>query len=278
MDFVDRLVNLALEEDLGSAGDVTTDALVSMDAVGKAEFLVKEPLVLAGVDAVRRTFRAVDPGLEVTFEVSEGTKVDPLRVVGTVRGRMRGILSGERTALNFLQRLSGIATNSSRAAKALEGTGCRVLDTRKTTPGWRMLEKAAVRAGGATNHRFGLFDGILIKDNHIAAVGSISEAVRRARSRAHHLLKVEVEVIDLAGVEEALAAGAEVLLLDNMDTATMRKAVETIAGRARVEASGGVTLERLPEIAAAGVDFVSMGALTHSARAMDISLEISSEP
>lgn len=278
LDFVDRLVNLALEEDLGSAGDVTTDALVSRDAVGKAEFLVKEPLILAGLDAVRRTFRAVDPGLEVTFEVSEGMKVEPLRVVGTVRGRMRGILSGERTALNFLQRLSGIATNSSRAAKALEGTGCRVLDTRKTTPGWRMLEKAAVRAGGATNHRFGLFDGILIKDNHIAAVGSISEAVRRARSRAHHLLKVEVEVIDLAGVEEALAAGAEVLLLDNMDTATMRKAVEIVAGRARVEASGGVTLERLPEIAAAGVDFVSMGALTHSARAMDISLEISSEP
>jgi nicotinate-nucleotide pyrophosphorylase (carboxylating) len=277
LDFVDRLIELALEEDLGSAGDVTTDALVSPDSTGRAEFLVKEPLVLAGLDAVRRTFRAVDPRLEVAFSVSEGTKVEPRAVVGTVRGPMRGILSGERTALNFLQRLSGIATNASRAARALEGTRCRILDTRKTTPGWRTLEKAAVRAGGATNHRFGLFDGVLIKDNHIAAVGSISEAVKRARLRAHHLLKVEVEVVDLPGVEEAISAGAEILLLDNMDTPTMRRAVEIVAGRALTEASGGITLERLPEIAAAGVDFVSMGALTHSARAMDISLEVSGD-
>jgi nicotinate-nucleotide pyrophosphorylase (carboxylating) len=179
--------------------------------------------------------------------------------LGKVTGPLRSILTAERTALNFLQRLSGIATASSRAAKALEGTRCRVLDTRKTTPGWRTLEKAAVRAGGATNHRFGLYDGILIKDNHLAAVGSIREAVRRARAAAHHLMKVEVEVVDLAGVAEAVAAGA---------------AVEIVDGRALTEASGGITLERLREVADAGVDFVSMGALTHSARAMDISLEV----
>jgi nicotinate-nucleotide pyrophosphorylase (carboxylating) len=274
VDFIDRLIALALEEDLGSAGDVTTDALVPADATGSAEFLVKEPLVLAGLDVARRAFAAVDPRLGVSFEVEEGSRVEPQRRIGTVRGPLRGILVGERTALNFLQRLSGIATNASRASELLQGTRCRILDTRKTTPGWRTLEKAAVRAGGAVNHRFGLFDGVLIKDNHIAAVGSISEAVRRARARAHHLLKIEVEVEDLQGVEEAVAAGAEVLLLDNMDTPTMRKAVELVAGRALTEASGGITAERLPEIAKAGVDFVSMGALTHSARAMDISLEI----
>jgi nicotinate-nucleotide pyrophosphorylase (carboxylating) len=274
MDAIDRLIELALEEDLGSAGDVTSDALVPADASGRAEVLVKEPLVVAGQDVFGRVFRAVDPRIDVVFEAREGERIDARRVIGTVRGPLRGILAGERTALNFLQRLSGIATNAARASDLLRGTGCRVLDTRKTTPGWRALEKAAVRAGGATNHRFGLFDGVLIKDNHIAAVGSVGEAVRRARAQTHHLLKIEVEVVDLKGVEEAIAAGADVVLLDNMDSATMKKAVEIIARRARTEASGGVRLERLAEIAATGVDFVSMGALTHSARAMDISLEI----
>ncbi|HCF58235.1 MAG TPA: carboxylating nicotinate-nucleotide diphosphorylase [Myxococcales bacterium] len=274
MHFIDRLIALALEEDFGSAGDVTSDALVPAEASGSGEFIAKEPLVLAGLEVVRRTFGAVDPRLEVFFDHEEGARVAPRRRVGTVRGPLRGILGGERTALNFLQRLSGVATNAARAVEALQGSQLRILDTRKTTPGWRTLEKMAVRAGGAKNHRFGLFDGILIKDNHIAAVGSISEAIRRARAQAHHLLKIECEVVDLPGLEEALAAGADAVLLDNMDTPTMKKAVELVAGRALTEASGGITLARLPEIAEAGVDFVSMGALTHSARAMDISLEI----
>jgi nicotinate-nucleotide pyrophosphorylase (carboxylating) len=276
--FIDRLIALALEEDLGSAGDVTSDALIPAEATGFAEFIAKEPLVLAGLEAVRRTFAAVDSRLEVSFDYQEGARVEPRRRIGTVRGPLRGILGGERIALNFLQRLSGVATNAARAVEALEGTKCGILDTRKTTPGWRTLEKMAVRAGGGKNHRFGLFDGILIKDNHIAAVGSITEAIRRARAHAHHLLKIECEVVDLPGLEEAIAAGADAVLLDNMDTPTMKNAVELVAGRALTEASGGITLARLPEIAAAGVDFVSMGALTHSARAMDISLEILPAP
>lgn len=274
IDQVDRLIALALEEDLGSAGDVTSQALVPADQQGRAGFLAKEPLVLAGTDVVRRVFQAVDPSIIVAFSAADGATVRDRQVFGTVTGPLRAILVGERTALNFLQRLSGVATNTARTVKALEGIGLRVLDTRKTTPGWRVIEKAAVRSGGGTNHRFGLFDGVLIKDNHIAAVGSIAEAVRRARAAAHHLMKVEVEVVDLRGVDEAVAAGADVLLLDNMDTPTMKKAVEKIGGRAKTEASGGIRLERLPEIAAVGVDFVSMGALTHSSRGVDISLEV----
>ncbi|HEY3445638.1 MAG TPA: carboxylating nicotinate-nucleotide diphosphorylase [Myxococcales bacterium] len=274
IDQVDRLIALALEEDLGSAGDVTSQALVPANQQGRAEFLAKEPMVLAGTDVVRRVFSAVDPSIVVAFSSADGSSVRDRQVFGTVTGPLRAILIGERTALNFLQRLSGVATNTARAVKAMEGTKLKVLDTRKTTPGWRVLEKAAVRAGGGTNHRFGLFDGVLIKDNHLAAVGSIGEAVRRARAAVHHLMRVEVEVVDLKGVDEALAAGADVLLLDNMDTPTMKKAVEKIAGRAKTEASGGIKLERLGEIAGAGVDFVSMGALTHSSRGVDISLEV----
>lgn len=274
MDFVDRLVALALEEDLGSAGDVTAAALIPEDLPGAGEFLVKEPLVLAGVDAVRRTFAAVDPRIELAFSLREGEWAQANQAIGSVRGPVRGILAAERTALNFLQRLCGIATGAARAAEALRGTSCRVLDTRKTVPGWRILDKAAVRVGGGVNHRFGLFDGVLIKDNHIAAVGSIAEAVRRARAAAHHLMKIEVEVVDLAGVDEALAAGADVILLDNMSVSAMRAAVARIGGRAKTEASGGMTVARLAEVAQTGVDFVSMGALTHSARAMDISLEV----
>ncbi len=271
---VDRLISLALEEDFGAAGDVTSQALLPASKQGRAVFLAKESLVLAGAEVVRRVVAAVDPSLELHLEAADGQRIEARRTFGTLRGSLRSILGAERTALNFLQRLSGVATATSRAVAAVAGTRLTLLDTRKTTPGWRALEKAAVRAGGGTNHRFGLFDGVLIKDNHIAAVGSITEAVRRARSGTHHLLKVEVEVVDLPGVDEALAAGADVIMLDNMDTPSMARAVERIAGRARTEASGGITLERLPEIAKAGVDFVSMGALTHSARSVDISLEV----
>lgn len=274
MDAIDRLIALALEEDLAGAGDVTTSALVPASAQGRAEFLAKEPMVVAGTNVAERAMRAFDPALRVRFSVEDGLGAERGQIIGTVDGPLRSILTAERTALNLLQRLSGVATAASRAARAVAGTACQVLDTRKTTPGWRALEKAAVRAGGAANHRFGLYDGVLIKDNHIAAVGSIAEAVRRARAGAHHLMRIEVEVVDLAGVDEALAAGAEVILLDNMELGTIRAAVERIAGRAKTEVSGGVTLERLRDIAAAGVDYVSMGALTHSARGMDISLEV----
>ncbi len=259
---------------MASAGDVTTRALIPGDAVGVAEVLVKEPMVIAGLGVARRVFHTVDGELLFEERAKDGERCDAGRVVGRVRGALRSILTGERTVLNFLQRLSGVATATSEAVRSLEGTGCRVLDTRKTTPGWRALEKEAVRAGGGFNHRYGLYDGVLIKDNHIEAVGSIAEAIRRARAGAHHLIKVEVEVEDLAGVEEALAAGADVLMLDNMDLPTMREAVTRIGGRAITEASGGLTREKLREVALTGVDYLSMGALTHSARSMDISLNV----
>lgn len=274
MDCIDRLIELALDEDLGSAGDVTTQATVGADATGRARFLAKEPLVLAGLAVARRVFEKLDARCRVTFEVEEGAEVAAGQLFGTVEGPYRALLTGERTALNFIQRLSGIATATRQAATLLSGTRCRLIDTRKTTPGWRVLEKAAVRTGGGHNHRFGLFDGVLIKDNHIEAVGSITEAVRRARQATHHLMRVEVEVESLAQVDEALAAGADVLMLDNMSVETMREAIARIAGRAETEASGGIRHDRLATIAATGVDYISMGAITHSARAVDISLDV----
>lgn len=273
-DATGKLIQLALEEDLGSAGDITTNATIPPDAAGRAGFLAKEDIVAAGLEVASRVFREVDERCELHFSVSEGDCVRKGQVFGEVSGPYRALLTGERTALNFMQRLSGIATSARQAADMLRGTGCTILDTRKTTPGWRALEKAAVRIGGAKNHRFGLFDGILIKDNHIEAVGSIGEAVRRAREATHHLIRVEIEVETLEQVDEALAAGADVLMLDNMTDEMMANAVRRIGGRALTEASGGVRLERLKSIAATGVNFVSMGAITHSARAMDISLNI----
>ena len=273
-DATGKLIQLALEEDLGSAGDITTNATIPPDATGKAAFLAKEDMVIAGLEVAARVFHEVDARCALHFSVPEGGLIHKGQVFGEVSGPYRALLTGERTALNFMQRLSGIATAARRAAEALEGTGCTILDTRKTTPGWRALEKAAVRIGGAKNHRFGLFDGILIKDNHIEAVGSIGEAIRRAREATHHLIRVEIEVETLEQAEEALAAGADVLMLDNMSDEMMAEAVRRIGGRALTEASGGVRHERLKAIAATGVNFVSMGAITHSARAMDISLNI----
>jgi nicotinate-nucleotide pyrophosphorylase (carboxylating) len=266
-----RLITLALEEDLGP-GDVTA-ALLDPDATGRAIILAKSPLVVAGIEAFVEAYHQVDPTVEVAFEVRDGDRAAPGTSMGTVHGLARSLLTGERTALNLLQRLSGVATMARRAQDAVAGTKAKVVDTRKTTPGMRSLEKAAVRAGGAYNHRMGLYDGLLVKDNHVRAAGGVKPAIEAARKSAHHLLKVECEVTTLAEVEDALSARAEVILLDNMDTPTMKAAVELIAGRALVEASGNVTLERLPEIAATGVDLISMGALTHSAKAADISLE-----
>ncbi|WP_373049589.1 carboxylating nicotinate-nucleotide diphosphorylase [Vulgatibacter sp.] len=273
MDFLDRLIDLALLEDVGP-GDLTSEALIPEGAHGRAVFLCKERMVLAGTEAARRTFRAVDPSCQIRFHVEEGRVIEPGSVFGTVDGPVRALLVGERTALNFLQRLCGIATLTRRYVEALEGGKLQLLDTRKTIPGHRVLEKAAVRAGGARNHRFALYDGVLIKDNHLAAVGSIEEAIRLARLRAPSLTKIEVEVEDVDGARRAAEAGADVILLDNMGDETIAEAVRAVAGRALVEISGGITFERLPRLAATGADFVSAGAITHQARAVDISLDL----
>ncbi|HEX9401504.1 MAG TPA: carboxylating nicotinate-nucleotide diphosphorylase [Anaeromyxobacter sp.] len=269
----ERLVELALEEDL-LLGDATSEATIDASARGEGSFLAKEDLVVAGTAVAAAIFDRL--GAECRFEAEEGVRVARGRTFGSARGPVRALLAAERTALNFLQRLSGVATATRRCVDALAAGGgrTRLLDTRKTTPGWRMLEKAAVRAGGGKNHRFALGDGILIKDNHVAACGGVAEAVRRARERAGAMLKLEVEVVDLPGLEAAIAAGADIVLLDNMDDLTMAEAVRRAAGRVLLEASGNMTLERLPVVAATGIDFVSMGAVTHSARAVDISFEL----
>jgi nicotinate-nucleotide pyrophosphorylase (carboxylating) len=270
---VERLLELALEEDL-SLGDATSEATLDPQAQAEGVFLVKEDLVLAGTAIAARVFERL--GASCQFERADGARASRGEVVGTARGTAPALLASERTALNFLQRLSGVATVTRRCVDALAAGGARtrLLDTRKTTPGWRLLEKAAVRAGGGTNHSLSLGDGILIKDNHVAACGGVAEAVRRARARANALLRVEVEVVDLPGLDAAIAAGADVVLLDNMDDAAIAEAVRRAAGRVKLEASGNMTLERLPRVAATGVDFVSMGAITHSARAVDISFEL----
>jgi nicotinate-nucleotide pyrophosphorylase (carboxylating) len=277
--YLDRLISLALEEDLGAAGDITTEALIPADSMGSAELVAKERLVLAGLEAFARVFVRVDPAARLELLKADGEEVEPRTVVARVHAHMRALLTAERTALNIVQRTSGMATLARQAAAAVKGTSLKVLDTRKTAPGMRALSKLAVRTGGASNHRFGLFDGILIKDNHIAAVGgSVREAIRRARAHAPQLVKIEVEVTNPAQLAEALEGGADVVMLDNMDDEQIRQAVQQVAGRVRLEVSGGITLERLSRLAAMGVDYVSMGALTHSARAMDLSLEIISSP
>jgi nicotinate-nucleotide pyrophosphorylase (carboxylating) len=266
------LVGRALEEDLGD-GDVTSAATVAEDARGRALIKQKAPGVIYGLDAAAEAFVLLDPDVQVERLVQEGIWRQDGGSVMSVSGRARALLSAERTALNFLAHLSGVATISARAARAVEGTGARVLDTRKTTPGLRALEKAAVAAGGASNHRIGLYDAILIKENHIAAAGGIAAALRSARAFAPELAaKLEVEVRDPQEIEDALAAGAPRLLLDNMDEPQLRAAVAQVAGRAELEASGGVTLQTLRDRAQTGVDWISMGALTHSAPALDLSL------
>jgi len=269
----ERLIDIALEEDL-LLGDATSEATIDPAAAGAARFLAKEALVLAGTAVAGRVFERL--GATCRFEVEDGARLASGAWFGRAEGPIRALLAAERTALNFLQRLSGVATATRRCADALQAGGgrTRLLDTRKTTPGWRLLEKAAVRAGGGTNHRVSLGDGILIKDNHVAACGGVAEAVRRARARAGAMLRIEVEVVDLPGLAAAIEAGADIVLLDNMDDAAMAEAVRRAAGRVKLEASGNMTLERLPRVAATGVDYVSMGAITHSAKAVDISFEL----
>lgn len=270
---VERLIDLALEEDLG-LGDATSEATIDATARGRGRFLAKEELVVAGTAVAARVFERL--GAYCRFDVGDGARITRGNLFGEAEGPMRALLGAERTALNFLQRLSGVATLTRRCVEALaQGGGrTRLLDTRKTTPGWRRLEKEAVRAGGGTNHRLSLGDGILVKDNHVAACGSVAEAVRRARARGNAMLRVEVEVTSLDQLEEAIRAGADIVLLDNLDDAALAEAARRAAGRVRLEASGNMTLERLPRVAAAGVDFVSMGAITHSARAVDVSFEV----
>ncbi len=273
---ISRLVEAALREDLGS-GDITSAFTVDAEAGGQAVIVAKGGGVVAGLPVAEEVFRCLDPGLLFRAEVPEGGQVSRGDTVATLQGRLRTILSGERVALNFLQHLSGIATLTREFVARIEGLGCSIVDTRKTTPGLRLLEKYAVRVGGGRNHRFGLSDAILIKDNHIAACGSVAEAVKRCRNRVGHTLTVEVEVADTAQVAEAIEAGADMLLLDNMDVAALAEAV----GLARelnpavvLEASGGVTLENVRAVAATGVDIISVGALTHSAPALDLSLRV----
>jgi len=270
---IDRLIDLALEEDLGS-GDVTTQALIPPDLMGEALIRAKQDLVVAGLPVAARVFQKLDLSLIFEPQAEEGQEVAAGTVLARLNGPVAAILSGERVALNFLQRLSGIATFTRQMVSLVAGAKAALVDTRKTTPGWRALEKYAVRLGGARNHRAGLYDGVLIKNNHITAAGSIAQAVKQAREQAHHLLKIEVEVNDLAGLQEALAAGADVIMLDNMDETAMVKAVEITAGQALLEASGSMTADRLPKVAATGVNLISMGKLTHSAPAADIHLRL----
>ncbi len=270
---VDRLIDLALEEDIGP-GDITTRALIPPDLEGEAQIRAQEDLVVAGLPLAARVFQRLEPGLRFDPWIEDGGDAAPGAVLAKLTGKVAAILTGERTALNFLQRLSGIATFTREMAAMVANYPVALVDTRKTAPGWRALEKYAVRVGGARNHRSGLYDGVLIKNNHLAAVGSITEAVRRARAESPHTLKVEVEVTDLAGLEEALAAGSDLIMLDNMDDLAMAKAVRITKGRALLEASGSMTRERLPLVAATGVNFISMGALTHSAPAVDIHLRL----
>jgi nicotinate-nucleotide pyrophosphorylase (carboxylating) len=270
---IHRLIDLALEEDIGP-GDITIETTIDPEVMAEAHIRAKQALVVAGLPVAQAVFAHLDDEVIFAPRVDDGDAVTAGTVLAAVVGPAALLLLGERVALNFLMRLSGIATWTRRFVDAVQPHQARILDTRKTTPGWRVLEKYAVRLGGGTNHRFGLFDGILIKDNHITAAGGIGSAVRLARQGAPHTLKIEVEVPDLVGLEEAIAAGADIVLLDNMDEATLARAVQAAAGRVLLEASGGMRLERVGRVAAAGVDFISVGALTHSAPAVDIHMKI----
>ena len=270
---VERIVAAALAEDLGAAGDITTEAIVPADAAGKAAIVARQAGVVAGLDLAEAAFKTLDPEASFTRIVEDGGSVAAGGKIATVAGKARAILTGERTALNFVGRLSGIATLTASYVKAVEGTGARIACTRKTTPGLRALEKYAVRAGGGINHRFGLYDAVLVKDNHIEAAGGIGKALARLKARAGHTVRVEVEVETLAQLAEALEFPIDAVLLDNMDLATLREAVKLVAGRVVTEASGGVTLDNVRDIASTGVEVISAGALTHSPRNLDSSLE-----
>ena len=268
----DKLIMMALQEDITSE-DVSTNAVMPKAQKGKVDLICKQDGIIAGLDVYARVFTLLDDSTEVEFFCKDGDEVKAGQLMGIVTGDIRVLLSGERVALNYLQRMSGIATMTREYMKELEGTNTTLLDTRKTTPNMRPFEKYAVKVGGATNHRYNLSDGVLLKDNHIGAAGSITKAIKMAKAYAPFVRKIEIETETLEQVKEAVEAGADIIMLDNMDNDTMKKAVEIIGGRAETECSGNVTKERLKSIAQIGVDFVSCGALTHSAMIMDVSLK-----
>jgi nicotinate-nucleotide pyrophosphorylase (carboxylating) len=266
-------VAAALAEDLGSYGDITTDAIVPVGAKGKAAIVARQDGVIAGLDLAEAAFKALDADMRFVRVVQDGGEVKSGDTIATVAGKTRALLTGERTALNFLNRLSGIATLTAAYVKAVEGTAARISCTRKTTPRLRAFEKYAVRAGGGVNHRYGLYDAVLVKDNHIAAAGGLAKALRLLPLGSEPRIKVEVEVDTLDQLKDALGFPIDAVLLDNMDVETLRRAVKLVAGRVKTEASGGVTLETVRKIAETGVDLISVGALTHSPRNLDSSLE-----
>jgi nicotinate-nucleotide pyrophosphorylase (carboxylating) len=271
LSIVDEIILRALKEDM-PMGDLTTDSTVPADEVCAANLIAKEAGVVAGLDVFERVFTLLDSKIYIERYIDEGDRVEAGTRIMHISGNARAMLKAERTALNLLQRMSGIASATRKFADVLEGTKSKIVDTRKTAPGLRYLDKYAVRAGGGTNHRFCLSDGILIKDNHIKAAGGITEAVKRARAMAPHTIRIEVETESMDMVKEALEAGADIIMLDNMSIEAMKEAVDFINGRALTEASGNITLDRAEAIAKTGVDLISSGSLTHSVKAMDISL------
>lgn len=268
----DPIIDAALREDMPE-GDITSESIIPADARSEAIFLAKEDGILAGLAVARRVFEKIDSAVEFTGKIQDGAAFHKSDILARLKGPTIALLKGERTALNFLQHLSGVATATRRFVDAVAGTKAKILDTRKTTPGLRLLEKYAVKAGGGTNHRLSLSDMVLIKDNHLRHVGSVAEAVRRARAAAKPGVRIEVEAADLSQVRDALAAGADMIMLDNMTLEMMSEAVTLSAGRVPLEASGNMSLDRVRAVAETGVDYISVGALTHSARAVDISLE-----
>jgi nicotinate-nucleotide pyrophosphorylase (carboxylating) len=270
---VERAVASALAEDLGQAGDITTDPIIAADQISVAEIVARKAGVIAGLELAAASFKALDRQAEFTAFVADSARVAAGARIAWIEGKTRALLSAERVALNFLGHLSGIASLTAAYVAAVEGTRARIVCTRKTIPGMRALQKYAVRAGGGLNHRFGLYDAVLVKDNHIAAAGGLAEALDRLRARTGHLVKVDVEVDTLAQLEEALRFPIDAVLLDNMDLATLSRAVVLIGGRVPAEASGSVTLETVRKIAETGVDLISVGALTHSAASLDLALE-----
>ena len=270
---VERAVAAALEEDLGQAGDITTDPIIPAHATAEAEVVARKDGVIAGLDLAAASFKALDPDAQFVAGVADGAHATAGARIARVQGKARALLSAERVALNYLGHLSGIATLTAAYVAAIEGTKARIACTRKTTPGLRAFEKYAVRAGGGINHRFGLYDAVLVKDNHIAAAGGLAQALAKLRARTGHLVKVEVEVDTLDQLCEALHFPIDAVLLDNMDVATLKKAVALVNGRLLTEASGGVNLETVRKIAEIGVDLISVGALTHSAPRLDLALE-----
>jgi len=270
---VEPLVRNALLEDLGLAGDVTSAAVIPATHRSRVAMVTRQPGVVAGLDASELAFQLVDPGITMTRHVPDGTKVEAGEVIATIEGPSRGLLTAERTALNFLGHLSGISSVTGGIVEAIAGTKASIVCTRKTTPGLRALEKYAVRAGGGMNHRFALYDAVLIKDNHVAIAGGVVEAIRRAKAGVGHMVKIEVEVDTLEQLREAMAEGVDAVLLDNMAPDQLRKAVDIVAGRAITEASGRITPATAAAIAASGVDLISVGWLTHSAPTLDIGLD-----